>query len=161
METANLVNPIEETQIRFAAEIFGWMQLCVVARHSRPQMARFLKELALPVEALPDPAEPPESALRMICESDSGVRERLGLALRHLPLYVALSARLLPQFVTGARLRHAAWLYLNPAVARTIANSHRVKLPCSEADAEEFLTNLECHAADQAMATRDGAPQAA
>src|SRR5271157_133885 len=112
--TTRGVNPCEESQVWFAAELFAWMRHPVVAQQGQRGMARFLEELALPLEELPDPADGVEAALSQMCESDAGVRLRLGQALRHVPLYLELSARSLPQFATAERYEHAAWLYLMP-----------------------------------------------
>ncbi|MGD0579986.1 MAG: hypothetical protein ABSC08_13775 [Bryobacteraceae bacterium] len=159
--TTEKLNPIEEMQVRFAAELFGWMREPVVQEQGRRQMARFLEELALPVQELPDPANTPEAALRLICESDAEVRQRLGRALRHVPLYLELSARALPYFATPGRYRHAAWLYLTPEAARRLAARHLGAMHCRAAAAEEFLQTLELKAADQAAVTEAGETHAA
>ncbi len=158
--TTRELNPGERMQVRFAAELFGWMQEPGVAEHGWRGMARFLGELALPPERPPDPAGGPEAALRRMCESDAGIRLRLGQALRHVPLYLELSARALPQFTTPGRFRHAAWLYLMPGAARKLAAWHLGKVECPAAAAAEFLETLEQAVADQAAGTEAGAPQA-
>ena len=158
--TTRELNPGERMQVRFAAELFGWMREPGVAEQGRHGMARFLEELALPPEGLPDPAGGPEAALRRMCESDAGVRLRLRQALRHAPLYVELSAQSLPQFTMPGRLQHAAWLYLMPAAARKLAAWHLGAVECPAAAAAEFLETLERAVADQAAAPRAGATQA-
>jgi hypothetical protein len=155
------LNPGERIQVRFAAELFAWMQHPIVAQQGRHGMARFLEELALPVGTLPELAGAPEAALRRVCENDAGLRLRLGQALRHAPLYLELSARALPQFATAGRYEHAAWLYLMPAAARKLAARHLGAIDCPAAAAAEFRETLERAAADQAAVTETGAPQAA
>jgi hypothetical protein len=151
----------ERIQVRFAAALFGWMQHSVVARQGRREMGRFLEALALPLQSLPDPADGPEAALARMCESDAGVRLRLGQALRHAPLYLELSAHALPHFTTAARYRHAAWLYLMPEPARRLAAQHLGAVRCPPQTAAELLEMLERRMADQAAATQAGTPQAA
>ena len=151
----------EERLIRFAAELFGWMKERAVSEPFRPEMSRFLAELALRADDLPEPAGTPEASLRMICTSNREVRARLQQVLRHAPLYMELSALTLPQFTMAGHYRHAAWLYLSPPVARRVAREQMTKLSCPPAEAEEFLETLERRVADQATVTRDGAPQAA
>ena len=154
------LNPEETIQVRFAAELFAWMQHPIVAQQGRRRMARFLEELALPAATLPDPDDGPEAALRRMCENDAGVRLRLGQALRHASLYLELSARALPQFAMAGRYEHAAWLYLMPGAARKLAAQHLGAIECPAAAAAEFLETLERAAADQAAVTETGAPQA-
>lgn len=159
--TSRGLNPGERIQVRFAAELIGWMRHPVVAQQGRHGMARFLEELALPLEGLPEPADEPEAALGRMCENDAGVRLRLGQALRHAPLYLELSARALPQFATAGRYEHAAWLYLMPEAALKLAARHLGAVHCPAAAAAEFLETLERAVADQAAVTGTGAPQAA
>ena len=155
------LNPDERIEVRFAAELIGWMRHPVVAQQGRRGMARFLEELALPAAMLPDPTGGPEAALRRMCENDGGIRLRLGQALRHAPLYLELSAQSLPQFATDGRYEHAAWLYLMPEAARKLAARHFGAVHCPPAAAAEFLETLGRVVADHAAVTESDAPQVA
>ena len=161
VEATQTLDSREETLIRFAAELFGWMKERAVSERFRPQMSRFLGELALRAEDLPEPAGTPEASMRTICESNAEVRDRLRHALRHVPLYMELSALTLPQFTMAGHYRHAAWLYLTPAVAHRVAREQMNRLSCPKAESKEFLEELGRRVADQATVTRNGAPQAA
>jgi len=153
------LNPEETIQVRFAAELFAWMQHPIVAQQGRRRMARFLEELALPAATLPDPDGGPEAALRRMCENDAGVRLRLGrhCAMRRC-IWSCLRGR--SAFAMAGRYEHAAWLYLMPGAARKLAAQHLGAIECPAAAAAEFLETLERAAADQAAVTETGAPQA-
>jgi hypothetical protein len=155
------LNPIETIQVRLAAEIFAWMQIPAVSGPAWHEMARFLEALDPPVHDLAQPAGTPAATLRQMCESDAGVRLRLGLVLRHAPLYLELSARAFPAFGARSRFEHAAWLYLTPKQALRRAEWHLGAVSCPPELAAEFLDSLERRVALQAADTTLGAPQAA
>lgn len=155
------LNPIEKMQVSLAAEMFAWLQVPAVAGPAGREMSRFLEALDLPAQELPQTGGTPGAALRQICESNEGVRLRLGLVLRHAALYLELSARALPALPIRARFEHAAWLYLMPAVALRLATRYLGALSCPPEAAAEFMDTLERRVADQAVKTHVGAPQAA
>ena len=151
------LNPVEKQQVRFAAQLFEWMRHPVMAHRGRTAMERFLEELAPPADMVVGTASDTEGSLATLCASDDALRQRLGEALRHAPLYVELSARVLPLFAPAGRFEHASWLYLAPDAALRLAKMYLSGIRCPERVAEEFLETLESRvAAQEATSAADG-----
>ena len=136
------LTPVELMHVGLAATLFDYLGDPRIPERAGAELDHAFLELDLPLADIPEFVDRPLVVFMMLAEICPRTRAGLARLFRHAPILLELASCEGYAIWDGDRFQRAAWLFLNPGLAKQLAVRFMPKLPFPGRMNEEFLNAM-------------------